>query len=129
MLPVVRQGLYISEDSYSLKNMEIFYEFKREGDVQKADASQEYYIEWLESEENSILKEIENYNKQDCESTYELHQWLLSIKPQETDWNDETIEEIELKEWEELNQNLKKRIKNSSINNEQVKKLLLVDVI
>ena len=38
-----------STNSYSLKNVEKFYEFKREGDVQRGDASQEYYIEWLET--------------------------------------------------------------------------------
>ena len=73
LLEVNRQGLFISENSNSLKNMEKFYHFKREGDVQKGDVSQEYYIEWLETDDKKFLEEIESYNKQDCHSTYELH--------------------------------------------------------
>ena len=48
----------ISENSYSLKNVEKFYEFKREGDVQKGDVSQEYYIEWLETQDQNFLDEM-----------------------------------------------------------------------
>ena len=81
LLEVNRQGIFISENSYSLKNVEKFYEFKREGDVQRGDASQEYYIEWLETQDQNFLDEIESYNKQDCSSTNQLHQWLLRIKP------------------------------------------------
>ena len=58
LLEVNRQGLFISEKSYSLKNIEKFYEFKREGDVQRGDASQEYYIEWLETQDQNFLDEI-----------------------------------------------------------------------
>ena len=60
--------------------------FKREGDVQRGDASQEYYIEWLETQDQNFLDEIESYNKQDCISTFQLHKWLLGIKPSETSW-------------------------------------------
>ena len=72
LLEVNRQGLFISENSYSLKNVEKFYEFKREGDVQRGDASQEYYIEWLDTQDQNFLDEIESYNKQDCIATSQL---------------------------------------------------------
>ena len=38
--------------------MEKFYHFKREGDVQRGDVSQEYYIEWLETNDKKFLEEI-----------------------------------------------------------------------
>lgn len=124
LYPITRQGLFISENSYSLKNMEIFYEFKREGEIKKADISQEYYVEWLETEESLLLDEIEKYNKQDCESTYELHKWLLSIKPKNSSWYQTPKEDNELKIWEMNNQELKDSVKNSLIENEDVKELL-----
>ena len=102
LLNVNRQGLFISENSYSLKNVEKFYDFKREGDVQKGDVSQDYYSEWIETQDQNYLDEIESYNKQDCRSTFELHNWLLKIKPPETSWFEPPIKdnEMELKNWE-----------------------------
>ena len=102
LLNVNKQGLYLSENSYSLKNVEKFYNFKRDGDVQKGDVSQDYYSEWIETQEQYYLDEIEKYNKEDCRSTYELHQWLLSIKPGKTSWFTTDLEDevIELKDFE-----------------------------
>ena len=56
LLNVNRQGLFISENSYSLKNVEKFYNFKREGDVQKGDVSQDYYSEWIETQDQNYLR-------------------------------------------------------------------------
>ena len=126
LLEVNRQGLFISENSYSLKNVEKFYEFKREGDVQRGDASQEYYIEWLETQDQNFLDEIESYNKQDCSSTYQLHQWLLRIKPSETSWfvPQKLDEEMKLRDWE-IDMNLySKKVEKSKIKNKEIKQLI-----
>ncbi len=126
LLEVNRQGLFISENSYSLKNVEKFYEFRREGDVQRGDASQEYYIEWLETQDQNFLDEIESYNKQDCSSTYQLHQWLLRIKPSETSWfvPQKLDEEMKLRDWE-IDMNLySKKVEKSKIKNKEIKQLM-----
>ena len=107
--------------------MEVFYDFERKGDIQKADISQEYYVDWTETKENKLLDEIESYNQQDCESTYELHKWLLNIKPPETNWNELYEEDIELNEWDISNQSLREDILNSSIDDDL--KQLLHDVV
>ena len=111
LLNVNKQGLFLSESSYSLKNVEKFYDFKREGDVQKGDVSQDYYSEWIETQDQKYLDEIESYNKQDCHSTYLLHKWLLKIKPEETSWF-QTLEnqEVELKDWEADILNYQKKV-------------------
>ena len=126
LLEVNRQGLFISENSYSLKNIEKFYEFKREGDVQRGDASQEYYIEWLETQDQNFLDEIESYNKQDCSSTHQLHQWLLRIKPSETSWfvSQKLDEEMKLRDWEIDMKLYSKKVEKSKIKNKEIKQLM-----
>ena len=126
LLNVNTQGLLISENSYSLKNIEKFYDFKREGDVQKGDVSQEYYSEWVETQDQKYLDEIESYNKQDCRSTYELHRWLLDIKPKETSWftSQKKDNKMDLRDWEVDMLAYQDKVEKSKIKNPQIKQLM-----
>src|SRR6056300_1028888 len=126
LLNVNRQGLYISENSYSLKNVEKFYDFKREGDVQKGDVSQDYYSEWIETQNQNYLDEIESYNKQDCRSTFELHKWLLEIKPPETSWfvPYKKDEEMQLRDWEVDMIAYQEKVEKSKIKDAKLKQLM-----
>ena len=125
LLKVNRQGLFISENSKSLKNMEKFYHFKREGDVQRGDVSQDYYIEWLETNDKKFLEEIESYNKQDCHSTHELHKWLLDKKPNETSWFvPKKNGEMELRDWEIEITAYREKVEKSKIENKKIKQLM-----
>ncbi|WP_440634743.1 TM0106 family RecB-like putative nuclease [Candidatus Pelagibacter sp. HIMB1746] len=130
LLNVNTQGLFISENSYSLKNIEKFYNFKRVGDVQKGDVSQEYYSEWVETQDQKYLDEIESYNKQDCRSTYELHKWLLDIKPKETSWftSQKKDNEMDLRDWEVDMLAYQDKVEKSKIKNPQIKQLM-ADII
>jgi len=126
LLNVNRQGLFISENSYSLKNVEKFYNFKREGDVQKGDVSQDYYSEWIETQDQNYLDEIESYNKQDCRSTFELHKWLLEIKPPETSWfvPYKKDEEMQLRDWEVDMIAYQEKVEKSKIKDAKIKQLM-----
>ncbi len=125
LLEVNRQGLFISENSNSLKNTEKFYNFEREGDVQRGDISQEYYIEWLETNDKKFLEEIESYNKQDCHSTYELHKWLLDKKPKETSWFiPKKNGEMELRDFEIDMITYQEKVEKSKIENKKIKQLM-----
>jgi len=79
---VVRRALLVGEPSYSLKYIERLYRGKREGEVQTAMASVVSYARWIEEGESQdwrdspILKEIRDYNRDDCDSTLELAEWL-----------------------------------------------------
>jgi uncharacterized protein len=75
---VVRQALAISEDSYGLKSVEKFYPLIRSTDVKKGDQSIVMFERWLQERDRTILDDIEAYNKDDCESTYLLREWLLA---------------------------------------------------
>jgi predicted RecB family nuclease len=75
---VVRQALVISEDSYSIKRLEQFYNFKRETEVRKGDDSIVMFEQWLSDKtQRRILEDIERYNEDDCRSTLLLRDWLL----------------------------------------------------
>lgn len=74
---VVRQGLLISQPSYSIKKLEPFYGFTRETKTQRGDDSILMFESWLTDGDDNILIDIENYNRDDCISTHRLHEWLL----------------------------------------------------
>jgi predicted RecB family nuclease len=85
---VVNQGLRIGEENYSIKSVEALYRDKRSSEVKAAVQSVVYYANWVESDEpedwesSPILKEIRDYNQDDCDSTVELAEWLRGIQQQ-----------------------------------------------
>lgn len=82
LLEVVRNGIRIGEPRYSIKNVEHLYRKKRVNDVSDAQASIVFYHHWLkikdrnEPQAKNLLKSINDYNKDDCESTEELAVFL-----------------------------------------------------
>jgi predicted RecB family nuclease len=83
---VVRQALRISVPSYSLKKIEELYFPERETAVVGGDESTVVFERWLESGDDALLRQIEDYNRDDCVSTAELHRWLLEQRPRELPW-------------------------------------------
>ncbi|MBU6257927.1 MAG: TM0106 family RecB-like putative nuclease [Burkholderiales bacterium] len=83
---VVREGVRISEPSYSIKYVEHFYRPARAGDVQNAGASIVYYERWRETQDPQLLIDIGNYNRDDVESTQQLRDWLLTLRPAGMPW-------------------------------------------
>jgi len=102
---VVRESIRTSQSGYSLKDLEIFYMEKRKGAVDTADMSILFYNQWSESQDPNLLKEISEYNKIDCKSTYLLREWLISLKPNNSTWFEDTNDndknnQDERKDWE-----------------------------
>jgi predicted RecB family nuclease len=83
---VVSEGIVASTPSYSIKDIEVFYRAGREGEVKNAGASIVAYEQWRENRDPALLEAIERYNEDDCESTAQLHEWLLGIRPSELPW-------------------------------------------
>lgn len=83
---VVREAIRISEPSYSIKSVEHFYRTAREGEVQSAGASIVYYERWRETQETQLLQDIADYNRDDVESTQQLRDWLLTLRPEGLPW-------------------------------------------
>ena len=82
---IVRHGVRIGEDSYSIKTVERIYRPKRATEVATAAESIVQYARWIESKQardwniSPILKGIRDYNEDDCKSTAELLQWLRKL--------------------------------------------------
>jgi len=74
---VVRQGLRISQPSYSIKKLEAFYMDERETDVAEGGDSILAFEKFLDTGDRGLLEAIERYNDDDCRSTWLLHGWLL----------------------------------------------------
>ena len=73
---VVRQGVRIGSESYSLKTVEQLYMQRPTGEVMDAGGSIVAYEAWLDSHDQAKLDEIEAYNDDDCRSTLLLRDWL-----------------------------------------------------
>ncbi|MEO8217019.1 MAG: TM0106 family RecB-like putative nuclease [Acidobacteriota bacterium] len=80
LLGVVRQSIRISHPSYSLKKVETFYMDRQSEGVIDAGGAIVAYEEWLVSQDDATLKEIEEYNREDCASTVGLQRWLLELR-------------------------------------------------
>src|SRR5262245_31798373 len=83
---IVRQSIRASTESYSIKEIEKLYDFVRTAEVAGGDESVVRFEEFVETGDRSLLVEVERYNEEDCRSTFELHEWLLSIKPPGIPW-------------------------------------------
>jgi predicted RecB family nuclease len=83
---VVRQALRLSLPSYSIKEVEAFYGFERGEEMAGGGSAVVAFEEWLEAREDAILEEIRAYNEDDCRSLYQLHRWLLELRPAEVEW-------------------------------------------
>ncbi len=85
LLNVVRQGVRASVESYSLKQIEKFYLPQREGPVTEAGFSVVEYERWMAERDDSILKGIADYNRDDCVSTLMLRTWLEDRRAEAVD--------------------------------------------
>lgn len=74
---VVEQSMMISRPSYSLKEVEHFYDQDRAAAVKQAGDSVLLFERWRDEHDQSLLEAIEAYNKEDCDSTLHLREWLL----------------------------------------------------
>jgi predicted RecB family nuclease len=79
---VVRQGVCVGTPSYSLKKLESLYMPPRTEAITDAGSSIEEYERWLESGDQTILDELEAYNRVDCDSTRRLRDWLEARRPE-----------------------------------------------
>lgn len=82
LFEVVRQGIRVSQESYSLKKVEKLYMPKREGPSTEPGFAVVAYERWLRTREASIKADIEAYNQDDCVSTWKLRRWLEARRPE-----------------------------------------------
>ncbi len=77
---VVTQGVRVSLESYGLKKLEPFYWPRRQGAIADGAASVTAYETWREDRNDEILRQLQDYNEQDCRSTRALRDWLEVLR-------------------------------------------------
>jgi len=84
---VVKEAVQISEPGYSIKNVEAFYyDAARSGEVKTAGDSIIIYERFRRLGDATFLKQIEDYNKFDCQSLAKCRDWLMTLRPATVDW-------------------------------------------
>lgn len=77
---VAREAVRTSEPGYGLKNLEAFHRGRRDAEVKQAADSMVVYSRWRESRDDRLLRELADYNREDCESARSLRDWLLTLR-------------------------------------------------
>jgi len=80
---VVRQGVLVGSERYSIKNLEPLYAFTREIELRDAGSSIVEFERMLEmgDPDGKLKVSIAGYNKDDCVSTGKLRDWLENQRP------------------------------------------------
>ncbi len=79
---IVKCSLLLGEPRYSIKNVERLYRGRRATEVGSGGDSIVVYEQWLEAQDgdswetSKLLNDLREYNKDDCNSTQELVDWL-----------------------------------------------------
>ena len=74
---VVRNGIRASRPGYGLKELEAFLDFERQAEVKDGGASIVIFEQWMQTRDDSLLRQIDEYNREDCIATRLLRDWLL----------------------------------------------------
>ena len=82
---VVRRGLRVSAESYSIKDLEAFFGYERDVPLRDADAAMYAVTAPLELGDPDAIPQddidaVEGYNRDDCDATYYLREWLETIR-------------------------------------------------
>ncbi|MBV9439578.1 MAG: TM0106 family RecB-like putative nuclease [Candidatus Eremiobacteraeota bacterium] len=84
---VVRQSVAVGQPSYSIKKIEEYYGKRgEESNIKGGSESVLRFEEWLTSRssggerDDTILADLESYNRYDCVSTHGLRAWLLELR-------------------------------------------------
>ena len=80
LLKVVRNGIRASRPGYGLKEMETFLDFERRAEIQEGGASIIAFEQWMQTHDDALLRQIDEYNREDCIATKLLRDWLLELR-------------------------------------------------
>jgi predicted RecB family nuclease len=83
---VLRQALRAGVPSYSLKELEALFGFKRTAAVESGMQAILCFERWLVTRDEGLLAGIAAYNEEDCRATLALLDWLHSVRPAELAW-------------------------------------------
>ncbi|HEY8724484.1 MAG TPA: TM0106 family RecB-like putative nuclease [Gaiellaceae bacterium] len=78
---VVRGGVRTSRPGYGLKELESFLpDFERRAEVKDGGTSIVVFEQWMQTRDDALLAQIDDYNEEDCLATLLLRDWLLGLR-------------------------------------------------
>ncbi|MHB1244282.1 MAG: TM0106 family RecB-like putative nuclease, partial [Gaiellaceae bacterium] len=77
---VVRNGIRASRPGYGLKELEAFLDFERQAEVKDGGTSIVIFEQWMQTGDQALLDQIDEYNREDCIATRKLRDWLLELR-------------------------------------------------
>ena len=80
LLKVVRNGLRTTRRGLGLKEMETFLDFARRAEIKEGGASIIAFEQWMQTHDDALLRQIDEYNREDCIATRLLRDWLLELR-------------------------------------------------
>jgi len=83
---IFRQALRAGVQSYSLKELEALFGFRRSAVVRSGMEAIIDYEQWIETRKNEALVRIAAYNEEDCRATLALLNWLHGLRPPDLPW-------------------------------------------
>lgn len=88
LLSIVRNAMFASVESYSIKRLEPFYDFNRKTPLHDANVALTKLTSCLELNDiktigNATKGVVEQYNVDDCFSTFGLRNWLEALRDEE----------------------------------------------
>ena len=101
---VVSQCMQTTEKNLSLKTIEVFYREERGAEIKTADDSIRLFDDWCSTNDKNLMKNIIDYNEEDCISTHDLRNFLINNRPKDYPWfsqsEEETDKNIKVKDFE-----------------------------
>src|SRR5262249_32185666 len=79
-LKVVRNGLRSSRRGLGLKEMEAFLDFERRAEIKEGGASIIAFEQWMQTHDDALLRQIDEYNREDCVATRPLRHRPLELR-------------------------------------------------
>jgi len=125
---VTRQAVRAGVESYSIKQLEQFYDFRRQVELDCASKSLRELEKYIELEFTILITEqhrkvVQLYNEDDCRSTHRLREWLEQLREQQVN------EGIELPRKVDADPNASEKQRERSQQVEEVFNLLTTDII
>jgi hypothetical protein len=65
--------------------MEVFLDFERQAEVKDGGTSIVVFEQWMQTRDDDLLRQIDEYNREDCIATLLLRNWLLELREQALD--------------------------------------------
>jgi predicted RecB family nuclease len=92
LFPIVTGAAQVGVESYGLKHIEQLTGFERSHDIDRGAGAVIEYEHWTTDGDQTRLDRIARYNEDDVRATLAVRDWLVTHRPDGTEWRDPVLE-------------------------------------